>query len=157
MKPLVSVVMPVHNGGEYLQAAVSSILTQSWSRLELVLVDDHSNDGAVAALEQTDPRLKIVNSEGRGVVNAFNTGFRQCNGDYIARMDADDISLPDRLTCQLDYLGQNPAVDIVGCCVTFFSEDGIQGGLERYQHWLNSLCEPVEIHRQIFVVKAHGS
>jgi hypothetical protein len=66
-------------------------------------------------------------------------------------MDADDVSLPARLARQLEYLGQNPAVDIAGCCVEFFSEAGIQGGLERYQRWLNSLCDPAEIHRQIFV------
>lgn len=151
MKPLVSVVMPVHNGGEYLQAAVDSILTQSHSKLELVLVDDHSTDTAVQSLIKTDPRLKIVASEGRGVVNAFNTGFTYCKADYIARMDADDVSLRDRLMYQLDYLEQNPAVDIAGCCVEFFSENGIQGGLERYQSWLNTLRTPLDIHQQIFI------
>jgi len=151
MKPLVSVVIPVRNGGEYLQAAVSSILTQSLAGLELLLVDDHSTDGAVAALDVADPRLKIMASEGEGVVNAFNTGFRQCKGEYIARMDADDISLPERLACQLDYLEVNPAIDIAGCRIKFFSEEGIRGGLERYQQWLNDLCEPAEIHRQMFV------
>lgn len=151
MRPLVSVVMPVRNAGEFLQEAVGSILRQSWTRLELVLVNDHSTDGAVTALEQTDPRLRIIDSVEQGVVNAFNTGFRQCNGDFIARMDADDISLPERLTCQLDYLEQNPNIDIAGSCVEFFSGSGIKGGLERYQRWLNSLCDPADIHREIFV------
>jgi glycosyltransferase involved in cell wall biosynthesis len=85
------------------------------------------------------------------VVNAFNTGFARCQGEYIARMDADDISLTQRLECQLDYLAQHPCIDIAGCCVEIFSESGIQGGLERYQGWLNSVCEPEQIHRQIFI------
>ena len=151
LNPLVSVVMPVHNGGAYLAAAVESILTQSHTKFELILVDDQSTDGAIAALGKTDPRLKILDSECRGVVHAFNTGFAHCMGDFIARMDADDISLAKRLEFQLDYLDRHPDIDIAGCCVEIFSEQGIQGGLERYQSWLNSLRDPGQIHRQIFI------
>ncbi len=151
MKPLVSVVMPVHNGGEFLAAATNSILSQSYDKLELILVDDHSTDGAIAALDQSDPRLKICNSESFGVANAFNSGFSLCQGEFIARMDADDISLPVRLQCQLDYLAQNPDIDIAGCCVEIFAAAGLQGGLERYQSWLNSVRSPEQIHQQIFI------
>jgi len=151
LNPLVSVVMPVHNGGAHLAVAVDSILTQSHANLELILVDDHSTDSAIVALRESDPRLKIINSDGRGVVSAFNTGFVHCKGEFIARMDADDISLESRLEYQLDYLAQYPEIDIAGCCVEIFSEPGIQGGLERYQNWLNSLRNPEQIHRQIFI------
>ena len=151
MKPLVSVVIPVRNGGSFLDQAVTSILSQTIENLELILVDDKSTDSAVSRLDRSDPRLDIVKSRGHGVVNAFNTGFSHCKGDFIARMDADDISLPERLECQLDYLEQQPSVDIAGCCVEIFSESGIQGGLERYQSWLNSVREPEQVHRQIFI------
>lgn len=151
MKPLVSVVIPVHNGGEFLVEAVASILTQTFLDFELILVDDHSTDGAVSSLDMRDRRLKLFNSNGHGVVNAFNTGFAYCQGEFIARMDADDISLPGRLQCQLDYLARNPSVDIAGCCVEIFSENGIQGGLERYQSWLNSVREPEQVRKQIFI------
>lgn len=151
MSSLVSVVMPVRNGGAYLATAVQSILEQTHTRLELILVDDHSSDGAIAALERSDPRLHIHLNTGRGVVAAFNAGFALCTGEYIARMDGDDISLPQRLACQLGYLAQNPSVDIAGCCVEIFSEDGIQGGFKRYQTWLNSVRTAREIHRQIFI------
>jgi glycosyltransferase involved in cell wall biosynthesis len=143
--------MPVHNGGSYLQAAVDSILSQSYTNLELILVDDHSSDTAIESLDQSDSRLKIIQSEGRGVVSAFNTGFSRCDGAFIARMDADDISLEHRFIEQLQYLGQNPDIDIAGCCVEIFSERGIQGGLKRYQKWLNSVREPEQVHRQIFI------
>ncbi len=151
MNPLVSVVMPVRNGGVYLDTAVQSILGQSHDQLELILVDDHSSDGAIKALDRSDQRLHVHASHGHGVVNAFNTGFALCKGDYIARMDGDDISLPQRLARQLDYLAQNPSVDIAGCCVEIFSETGIQGGFKRYEIWLNSVRTPLEIHQQIFV------
>lgn len=151
MNPLVSVVMPVHNGGKYLQQAVESILSQTVNSLELILVNDHSTDKAVAALDNSDSRLKIFSSKGRGVVNAANTGFSHCTGRFIARMDADDISLPARFKSQLDYLGKHPGIDIAGCCVEIFSENGIRGGLKRYQDWLNSVREPQRIHQQIFI------
>lgn len=151
MSPKVSVVMPVHNGGVYLRAAVESILSQSHTNLELILVDDHSSDSAIKSLDKSDKRLKIIQSQGRGVVTAFNTGFSQCDGEFIARMDADDISLEHRFSEQLQYLDKYPDIDIAGCCVEIFSERGIQGGLKRYQAWLNSVREPQQVRRQIFI------
>jgi len=151
MKPLVSVVLPVRNGGKFLDQAVASILSQTFENLELVLVDDHSTDAAVSALDKGDLRLKIFRSQDHGVVKAFNTGYKLCQGDFIARMDADDISLPERLQCQLDYLDRHPSVDIAGSCVEIFSKRGIQGGLERYQTWLNSVREPQQVRNQIFI------
>ena len=143
--------MPVRNGGIHLRAAVDSILSQSHDNLELILVDDHCTDDAVDALDKSDSRLKIFDSKGRGVVNAFNTGFARSKGEFIARMDADDLSLRERIETQLEYLAQHPRIDIAGCCVEIFSESGVQGGLERYQNWLNSVRDPGQVHRQIFI------
>lgn len=143
--------MPVRNGGEYLGPAVSSMLSQTLQNLELVLVDDHNTDDALGSLDKSDPRLVIIKSQGSGVVDACNTGFAHSRGEYIARMDADDISHEKRLECQLDYLNLHPRVDIAGCCVEIFSENGIKGGLERYQHWLNSVREPEQVRNQIFI------
>ena len=151
MKPLVSVVLPVRNGGEFLNQAVSSILAQTLESLELILVDDHSTDDAITTLDKSDPRIKIYASNGKGVVNASNTGFGHSQGKFIARMDADDISLPERMACQLEYLQQHPRVDIAGACVEIFSETGIMGGLQRYQCWLNSVREPAQVRKQIFI------
>jgi len=151
MNPLVSVVLPVRDGGEFLSQAVESILSQTFENLELLLIDDHSSDDAISSLDKSDPRLKVFNCKGNGLVDACNTGFELGRGDYIARMDADDISLPERIQCQLDYLDQHPSVAISGCCVEIFSDTGIQGGLERYQAWLNSVREPGQVHQQIFI------
>jgi hypothetical protein len=143
--------MPVYNGGRFLQQAVGSILSQTMPRLELILIDDHSTDSAITALDKSDPRLKIFSSRGRGVVNAFNAGFSYCRGAFIARMDADDISLEKRLECQIDYLEHHPDVDIAGSCVEIFADNGIKAGLERYQNWLNSVREPEQVRKQIFI------
>jgi glycosyltransferase involved in cell wall biosynthesis len=151
MKPLVSVVMPVRNGGDYLSVAVKSILDQTHEQLELIVVDDHSTDDAIPMLDHPDPRLRLIPSQGRGVVAAFNTGFAHSKGEFIARMDGDDISLPQRLSCQLEYLACNPDIDIAGCRVEIFSEAGIQGGFKRYEEWLNSVCTPAQVHNQIFI------
>ncbi|MGA9573210.1 MAG: glycosyltransferase [Lysobacterales bacterium] len=151
MNRLVSVVMPVRNGGVYLQEAVDSILSQTHAGLELLLIDDHSTDAAISALDKSDTRLKILGNHGRGLVDACNTGINHSRGEYVARMDADDISLPGRLRSQLDYLDANRSVDISGCCVEIFSVQGIQGGLKRYQDWLNSVLEPEQVRQQVFI------
>lgn len=150
--PLITVIMPVHNAGVYLRAAVESILNQQYSSLELILVDDHSDDGAIERLAIIrDPRLKIVSSQQRGVVNAMHEGFRHAQGDYIARMDADDESLPQRLQTQLYYLQQHEDIGIAGSQVEIFSHRPLDGGLQRYQAWLNNVYEPEDIQRELFI------
>ncbi len=151
MNPLISVVMPVHNGGRFLQGAVDSILAQACEDLELLLIDDQSTDTAIVSLDKSDARLKIFKSAGQGLVDACNTGFARSRGRFIARMDADDISLENRFSCQLNYLDQHPEVDIAGCCVEIFSDAGIQGGLQRYQDWLNSVRTPQQIRNQLYI------
>ncbi|MDT8321169.1 MAG: glycosyltransferase [Xanthomonadales bacterium] len=151
MNPVVSVIMPVRDGGAYLRDAVDSILRQSFADLELILVDDHSADAAIAALERSDPRLQLLANSGQGVSSAFNTGLARARGAFIARMDADDLALPERLARQLAYLDARPDVDICGACVELFSERPLRGGNLRYQRWLNSCRSPGQIHRQMFV------
>lgn len=151
MSPLVTVVLPVRNGGRYLGAAVDSILTQTHRNLELLLIDDHSSDAAIDSLGTGDCRLKIIPSQGDGLVDACNTGFELAQGEFIARMDADDVSLPGRFQHQLAYFDRYPQVDICGCCVEIFSEQGLQGGLKRYQSWLNAVRDPAQVHQQIFI------
>ena len=151
MQPIVSVVMPVRNGGDYLAAAVDSILGQSFSSLELILVDDHSEDAAIASLVTNDPRLVLLKSNGPGVSNAFNTGFAQASGAFIARMDADDLSLPGRLEEQIRYLERHPELDLCGACVDIFAEQELAGGNLRYQAWLNRCRSAQQVHRELFI------
>jgi glycosyltransferase involved in cell wall biosynthesis len=152
-EPRVSVILPVRDGGVWLRQAVDSILAQSLTELELLVVDDHSSDGAtqaLAGLAGCDRRLRLLPNPGRGLVDALNHGFGQARGPMLARMDADDLALPLRLATQVDYLAQHPEVAI---CATRVRIDGplAQGGNQRYETWLNALIEPDAIARELFV------
>ena len=151
MNPLVSVILPVRNGGAYLAEAVASILDQSMQDFELLVVDDHSEDEAISGLGIEDPRLHVLKSPGRGVATAFNHGLGSARGKFVARMDADDISLSHRLDAQLGFLRSRPEIDFCGACVEIFSEHDLGGGNRRYQEWLNSCRTPQQIHREIFI------
>ena len=147
--------MPVRDGGRWLQPAVRSILDQSLADLELILVDDHSTDGAVADLDIRDPRMRVLPNAARGVSSAFNTGMAVSGGSFVARMDADDIAVPARLERQVSYLREHPETDICGGCVEIFvsGKPGIKpaGGNRRYQAWLNACRTPEAIRREMFV------
>jgi len=151
MTPQVSVVMPVRNGGAWLAEAVDSILLQTCRDLELLVVDDHSDDGAVDELPREDPRLTVIQNEGQGVSDAFNTGLAHSSGRFVARMDADDIALPQRLESQLAHLAAHSDLAICGGCVELFAKDGLAEGNRRYQSWLNACRTPAAIRREIFI------
>ena len=113
--PRVSVLMTVYNGMPYLKPAVESVLSQTFSDFEFIIVNDGSTDGTVNYLRSLDDaRIRINNQPNGGTADAANHGLRYCNGEYTARMDADDISLPERLAKQVAFLDQNPQVGLVG-------------------------------------------
>ena len=149
---LISVLLPVRNGGELLIESVNSILGQSYVHFELIIIDDGSTDGAIDNIANMDERLTIVSNRGQGIVDALNTGFDISQGDFIARMDADDISLTHRFQSQINYLNRHANVGICATQVEIFSDDGnIAGGYREYERWINQLCDPKDIVREIFV------
>ena len=113
--PIVTVLLPVYNGERYLREAVESILAQTLEAFELLIVDDGSTDGSVEICRSfTDPRIRVIRHEkNSGLVSALNDGIDQITTKYVARMDADDVSLPDRLARQVAFLESRP--DIVAC------------------------------------------
>jgi glycosyltransferase involved in cell wall biosynthesis len=130
--PKVSVVLPVYNAVEYLELALNSILTQTFRNFEFIIVDDHSTDGSFEILMEYAKKNKKIklfrNTKNRGVSETVKKAIRQCRGEYIARMDADDVSLPTRLEKQLKYLEQNKdTVALGGQCLTIDSENRITG------------------------------
>jgi len=114
--PRVSVVMPVHNGLPFLSEAIDSILTQTLSDFEFICIDDGSTDGSAEVISAVrDPRWRWVrNRRCSGLSRALNRGLRMARGAYWARMDADDVSLPQRLEAQARFLDGNPSVSMVG-------------------------------------------
>ena len=106
--PTISVIMSVYNGEKYLHEAISSILNQTYKDFEYIIVDDGSTDGTKHILSFfSDSRIKIFEKNHEGLVSALNFAMQQSSGEYIARMDADDISKPDRLEKQLQFMRIN--------------------------------------------------
>lgn len=116
--PDVTVLMTVFNGGEFLAPAVESILRQSWGEFEFLIVDDASTDGTPGALERfasLDSRIRLILNKGNsGQTACLNQGLREARGRWIARQDADDISLPGRLAAQVGLAARSPDLVIVG-------------------------------------------
>ena len=122
MSGLVSVLMPVYNTALYLREAMDSMLCQTFKDFELIVLDDCSPDNAEEILDAYDDS-RIVRYKGEknvGLSNVLNVGIGMARGKYIARMDSDDISLPQRLQVQVDYLEKHPDVDLVSVGMRLF-------------------------------------
>lgn len=128
MPPLVSVLLSVYNGQDYLSQALDSLLGQSLKGLELLVVDDGSTDGTWPLLQdyaRRDQRLSLLrNPANLGLTPSLNRGLRECRGRYLARQDVDDLSEPNRLEAQAAFLERNPGVVLVGSDIRVVDQDG---------------------------------
>jgi glycosyltransferase involved in cell wall biosynthesis len=132
-RPEVSVVMAVYNERPYLREAVESILDQTFRKFEFIIVDDGSTDGSADTLEEIskeDSRVRVFHLENQGPAGARNYALRHASGRYIAIMDGDDISLPERFEQQVRFLDKNPDVGILGTQVEVVDEHG-----EHIDYW----------------------
>jgi len=154
MLPPVSVLLPFRNEERFLMEALSSLRSQEMPDFEAVLVDDGSGDGSAAiarAVCDADDRFRLAVCRGSGLVDALNTGLREATGEWVARMDADDICEPGRLGAQLREAFVRGPRNVVSCRVRSFPEEEISNGFRAYEDWLNGLLMPAEIERNIFV------
>ena len=126
-KPLISVIMSVFNGENYLRSSIDSILNQTFHNFEFIIINDGSTDDSLAIIKSyKDPRIKIINQTNQGLVYSLNKGVEVATGKYIARQDADDISLPSRLEKELALMLSNPRVGLVGTFFTYVNEDTLE-------------------------------
>lgn len=134
--PPISVVMPVHNGERFLEAAISSILGQTFKDFEFVIVDDGSSDRTPAILaeaQRRDERVRVHRLDrNQGITGALNEGCRHARGRLIARMDADDVSMPTRLATQLDFMRTHPDVAVVGSWVQIIDDRSVPGEVKQF-------------------------
>lgn len=138
--PAVSVILPVHNAGPYLHRAIASILEQSFRELELIVIDDGSTDGSGAVIASfTDPRIRAFVQPNQGIVATLNRGIELARGRYIARMDADDESLPDRLAMQVAMLDADPGIAVAATFVDLIDPEGRPAG-----QWASDRAAPDE-------------
>lgn len=123
-KPKISVVLPVYNASLFIEQAMRSVLTQSLHDLELIVINDGSNDDSLTVIERiaaTDTRVKVISRKNKGLVYSLNEGIQQAQSDWIARMDADDVCLPQRFQAQLAH-AQKHDLDICGGWIKTFGQ-----------------------------------
>ena len=152
MVPLVSVLMPVYKTAPYLREALDSILAQTFTDFELIVLDDCSPDNAERVLDEYEDS-RIVRYKGernQGLANVLNIGIEMARGQYIARMDSDDISRPNRLRVQVDFLESHPEIDLCSCGMQLFGD--------RQEVWIReSDPEKVKIIALLFSPVLHAS
>lgn len=163
--PKISVVMPVYNGAKYIREAIDSILNQTFTDFEFIIVNDCSTDRTEDIIKSyTDERIRYIkNEKNMGVAASLNNGFDIAEGEYIARMDADDISLPQRFEKQLEFMEANKDIAVCGCEVELFGDAEktdtytVFGKANMKINLLFSscLCHPAVVLRRSVIEKEH--
>lgn len=168
MNPKISVIMSVHNGMPYLKTSVESIMKQSYKNFEFIIVNDASADSSWDYLKSIkDKRIKLLkNIQNLGLATSLNKALRYAQGDFIARMDADDISLRNRLEEQLKFLENHPKIDVIGAWVDLIDENSKIIGEKKYPtenaqmqkalRWYTPIIHPTLMSKAIFFKELNG-
>ena len=156
--PRISVVMPAYNSEKYISEAIESILNQTFTDFEFIILNDGSTDNTAKIISEyagKDKRIKFVNNEqNKGLVGVLNEGLDLANGEYIARMDSDDISLPMRFEKQIKYMDEHPECSVLGA---WFERFGNAHGVVRHPtriKILNILADQHVGHPTVFMRKS---
>lgn len=167
--PAVSVMLPVRNGARYIASAIESIRNQTLTQWELVIIDDNSTDATPRLLEEIahcDKRIRVLKNPSSGLVSALNTAIAASTSDLLARMDADDLSSPDRLMLQVCEFAKRPDLVALGGQIRRIDEHGYKLGAGQYPVGPNAcrrhlrmaapLCHPAVMLRKGAVQKVGG-
>ncbi len=164
--PKISVVMPVYNREKYVRAAIESIIGQTYTNWEFIIVDDGSTDKTLEILQEyanQDKRIKILqNGENQGIAFSRNRGVQASSGKYIAVMDSDDISFPKRLATEVEFMESHPQVVVVGSSSINIDDDGKTIGTFSYSltpakiRWDMIFFDPV-IHPSVMMRRKEAS
>lgn len=154
VETVVSVLLPVHDAAPFLEECMASVERQTLREFEVIALDDGSTDGSAEALDEwaaSDQRVRVIHREHEGLVATLNAGLELCRSPFVARMDADDISHPQRFELQVREMEELPWVGVVSSLVRHFPWHGVGEGFRVYERWLNSLATPELIVRDRFV------
>ena len=168
--PTISVVMPVYNSAKYLPLAIESILNQTYTDFELIIIDDGSKDASWRIIRKYalwDKRIKTKqNSSNLGICRTLNYGLSLAKGKYVARMDADDWSYPDRLSKQVSFMEANPKVVICGGAIEVCNHNLRRINIRTYpvsdreirkrMFRINPFAHPAVIYKKDFVIEVGG-
>jgi glycosyltransferase involved in cell wall biosynthesis len=126
-QPIISVIMPVYNAELYLEEAINSIISQTFKNFEFIIIDDGSSDDSLKIIQKyadRDSRIICISRENKGIIYSLNEGLNISNGQYVARMDADDISYPERLEAQYIFMMESK-LDVCGGDYISINKDGL--------------------------------
>jgi len=164
MKPIISVVMPVYNAEEYLDEAIRSILNQTYTNFEFIIINDGSTDSSLEIIQKhqaSDERIVLIDRENKGIISSLNEGIEKSQGKYIARMDADDINLPARFEKQIQLI-EKDNLDVCGCHYFLINENGTyidstilplkENNFLNYLSITTPFCHPTVMIRKEFMI-----
>lgn len=151
--PLVSILIPFKDTEIFLRECLDSIRNQTYKNWEVLAIDDHSVDTSFALLTtyaSQDSRIRVLKNQGDGIIPALRTAYINSFGNFITRMDSDDIMKPNRLQIMVESLLQQGNGHIAVGQVTYFSDRGISDGYDRYEKWLNGLTATGANYSEIY-------
>ena len=152
-EPLISILMPFRNTESFLGECLHSLCEQTEPNWELLAVNDRSEDGSrelVLEASRRDPRIRLLDNRGSGIIPALQTAYSACRGNLITRMDSDDRMAPERLAVMSKQLGAHGPGHLALGQVRYFSDRGISDGYARYEAWLNGLTATGSNFREIY-------
>ncbi|NOY90434.1 MAG: glycosyltransferase [Deltaproteobacteria bacterium] len=149
-----SILMPYRDAAQTLDEALASVLMERTPEFELIVIDDGSKDSGsniVKSWAARDARVLCVEGSGGGIADALKRGMSHSRAPFVARMDSDDISLPGRFARTLAELNRDERLAAVGTRAEAFPSDVVQEGMRRFVEWQNTLIDPNDHHREIFI------
>ena len=152
-KPIISILIPFKNTEVFIEECLQSVINQSCTNWEAIFVDDNSNDTSYNIVERyclKDNRIKLLKNNGSGIIEALRTAYNESKGDYITRMDSDDIMAKNRLIYMLNDLSKFGRAHLSIGLVKYFREDGISDGYYKYEKWINGLTKTGENYSEIY-------
>jgi glycosyltransferase involved in cell wall biosynthesis len=152
-EPLISILTPFKNTELYLAECLDSIVNQSYTNWELLIIDDHSTDESYAIAEayaERDSRITLLKNDGNGIIDALRLAFMCSKGDYVTRMDSDDVMCLNKLEVLLNNVLKHGRKHVAVGLVNYFRDEGVSDGYKRYEQWLNALTIEGKNYSEIY-------
>jgi glycosyltransferase involved in cell wall biosynthesis len=144
--------MPFHNAADTLPECLDSLLQQELTDFELVAINDQSTDSSTDIIrDYGDPRFRIIDNPDKGMIPAMNLGLEHAYSDIVARMDADDIMYPERLSAQFEYLKRHSETTLIASQVRLFPEEEISNGMREYIRWQNTCLTHQQMTNDLYI------
>ena len=153
LEPLISILIPFKNTEGFIADCLDSVLNQTYENWEMVIVDDGSTDNSyniVSAYAEEDQRIRLLKNSGNGIIEALRLAFEKSSGNYITRMDSDDVMPENKLDVLLNNLLNHGKNHVATGLVAYFSEHGISDGYKKYEDWLNLLTKTGSNYSEIY-------